>query len=275
MGRPLGDVLDVGLLVQAVPRLTTATAWTLTTVVALLVLAGSRTVLSWGWTAFVFGVALLGPLPVALTGHSATGGSHDIASDSLVLHVLAASLWIGGLVAVLALATGGDGPRPALATAVPRYSRTALACWLVVGATGVVNALVRVAPADLSPPPTARSSWERPWRWPSGRARPAHRRRTVGPAAAGRPGALVRSGAVEVVVMLATVGLAVALGRSAPPRRTRHRRPGPRCSSGTTSRPADGVATPVRLAVQPAVRFRRDRAGGALRGGGATVAEAG
>src|SRR4051794_11238600 len=113
LGRPLGDVLDVGLLVQAVPRLTTATAWTLTTVVALLVLAGSRTVLSWGWTAVVFGVALLGPLPVALTGHSATGGSHDVASDSLVLHVLAASLWVGGLVAGRGRAPPrGAGPAP-------------------------------------------------------------------------------------------------------------------------------------------------------------------
>ena len=43
------------------------------------------------------------------------------------------------------------------------------------------------------------------------------------PPADGRPGrrgearALVRLGAVEVVLMLATVGLAVALGRSAPP----------------------------------------------------------
>src|SRR5215213_7234761 len=111
LGRPLGDV-------QAVPRLSTATSWTLTTLVALLVLAGSRTVLSWGWTAVVLGVALLGPLPVALTGHSATGGSHDVASDSLVLHVLAASVWVGGLVAVLALATArGPDRATALATA--------------------------------------------------------------------------------------------------------------------------------------------------------------
>src|SRR3954451_765475 len=219
LGRPLGDVLDVGLLVQAVPRLSTATAWTLTTVVALLVLAGSRTVLSWGWTAVVFGVALLGPLPVALTGHSATGGSHDVASDSLVLHVLAASLWVGGLVAMLALATArGPDRATALATAVPRYSRTALACWLVVGVTGVVNALVRVAPADLFT--TAYGALV------VGKVVAlavlgglgfAHRRRTFEPAAAGDTGALVRWGAVEVVVMLATVGLAVALGRSAPP----------------------------------------------------------
>jgi cytochrome c oxidase assembly factor CtaG len=44
-----------------------------------------------------------------------------------------------------------------------------------------------------------------------------HRRRTVARAAAGATGALVRLGAVEILLMLATIGLAVALGRSAPP----------------------------------------------------------
>jgi putative copper resistance protein D len=219
LGRPLGEVLDVGLLVQAVPRLTTATAWAVTAGIGLVVLAGSRTVLSWGWTAVVFGIALLGPLPVALTGHSATGGAHDIASDSLLLHVLAASLWIGGLVAVVALATApGPDRGSALATAVPRYSRMALVCWLVVGATGVVNALVRVAPADLF---TTRYGALVVGKVAAlgvlGALGLVHRRRTVGAAAAGQTGALARLGAVEVVIMLATVGLAVALGRSAPP----------------------------------------------------------
>lgn len=219
VGRPLRDVLDVGLLVQAVPRLTTATAWMLTAVVAVLVLAGSRTVLSWGWTTVVLGVALLGPLPVALTGHSATGGAHDIASDSLVLHVLAASLWVGGLVAVLVLATGrGPDRSTALATAVPRYSRMALVCWLVVGVTGVVNALVRVAPADLfTTSYGALVVGKAAALGVLGAFGLAHRRRTVGAAAAGDVGALVRWGAVEVVLMLTTIGLAVALGRSAPP----------------------------------------------------------
>ncbi len=219
LGRPLGEVLDVGLLAQAVPRLTTATAWALTAGVALLVLAGSRTVLSWGWTAVVFGVALLGPLPVALTGHSATGGAHDIASDSLVLHVLAASLWVGGLVAVVALAAAPGADRAsALATAVPRYSRMALVCWLVVGATGVVNALVRVAPADLlTTGYGALVVGKVAALAVLGALGLAHRRRTVGAAAAGRAGALARLGAVEILIMLATVGLAVALGRSEPP----------------------------------------------------------
>ncbi len=219
LGRPLGEVLDAGLLAQAVPRLSTATAWTLTAVVALLVLAGSRTVLSWGWTVVVLGVALLGPLPVTLTGHSATGGAHDVATDSLVLHVLAASLWIGGLVAVLALATArGPDRSGALATAVPRFSWLALVCWLVVGVTGTVNALVRVAPADLLTTSYGLLVVGKVAALALlGALGLAHRRRTVGAAAAGEVGALVRLGAAEVAIMLTTVGLAVALGRSEPP----------------------------------------------------------
>jgi cytochrome c oxidase assembly factor CtaG/putative copper export protein len=219
LGRPLGDVLDVGLLLQAIPRISAASAWTLTTVVALLVLAASQVVLTWGWSVGAFGLALLGPLPVALTGHSATGGAHDLASDSLVLHVVAVCLWVGGLVAVLALATArGPDRAAALATAVPRFSRMALVCWVVVGASGVVNALLRVAPADLFT--TAYGALvvaKAAALVVLGGLGLAHRRRTVDEAAAGGTGALVRLGAVEVLLMLATIGLAVALGRSAPP----------------------------------------------------------
>lgn len=222
VGRPLPAVLDIGLLAQAVPRLTTATAWSLTALVALLVLVGSRSVLSWGWTVVVLGAALLGPLPVALTGHSATGGAHDIASDSLVLHVLAVSLWVGGLVALLGLAVArGPDRSSALATAVPRFSRTALVCWVVVGVTGLVNALVRVTPAELlTTSYGALVVGKAAALVVLGALGHAHRRRTVARAADGESAALTRLGAVEVLLMLATIGLAVALGRSAPPAST-------------------------------------------------------
>src|SRR5918992_637135 len=145
LGRPVGRLLDPGTVLDLLPRLESATTWALTALVAVVV--GCRTVLTWGWTAVLFGVALLGPLPVTFTGHSATGGAHDVASDSLVLHVFAASLWVGGLVAVLTLAAArGPDRLVALATAVPRFSRLALVCWLVVAPTGVVNALVRIPP---------------------------------------------------------------------------------------------------------------------------------
>jgi putative copper resistance protein D len=219
LGRPLDEVLDVGLLAQTVPRLSSATAWLATALIALVVLAACRTVLGWGWTVVTFGLSLLGPLPVTLTGHSASGGAHDVASDSLMLHVLAACLWVGGLIAVLGTAAArGPDRAAALETAVPRFSRMALVCWVVVGLTGVVNALVRVAPADLFT--TAYGALV------VGKAVALgvlgllglmHRRRTVARAAAGEVRALVRLAAVEIVLMLATIGLAVALGRSAPP----------------------------------------------------------
>ena len=55
----------------------------------------------------VFGVLSL--MPLALAGHSAAGGSHDIAANSLILHIVAAVAWFGGLFAVVvyALAAGG------------------------------------------------------------------------------------------------------------------------------------------------------------------------
>lgn len=219
LGRPVGDVLDLGLLVNLVPELATATSWALTAVVAVVVLVGCRTVLTWGWSTVLFGMALLGPLPVALTGHSSAGGSHDIATDSLVLHVLAASVWVGGLLAVLALAAArGSDRRTALATAVPRFSKLALVCWLVLAVTGVVNALVSIPVGNmLGSTYGALILAKVAALLLLGVIGAALRRSAVDGAARGEPRSLLRLGGVEVLLMLATIGLAVALGRSAPP----------------------------------------------------------
>lgn len=223
LGRPLADVLDPdvnpGLLLTLVPRLAGAGAWAWTALVAAVVLVGCRTVLTWGWTAVLFGVALVGPLPVTLTGHSAAGGSHDVATDSLVLHVLAASLWVGGLAALLALAASrGPDRKAALATAVPRFSRLALVCWLVMAVTGVVNALVRIPIWALFGSSYGALVLAKLGALiVLGVLGAVHRRASVDGAAQGRPAALLRLGGVEILIMLATIGLATALGRSAPP----------------------------------------------------------
>src|SRR3954447_12479052 len=219
LGRPVSDVLSPGLLIDLVPRLEVATAWTLTALLALVVLAGCRTVLSWGWTVVVFALAVFGPVPVAVTGHSATGGSHDVATDSLLLHTVAASLWVGGLVAVLALATGRTPDRAgALATAVPRFSRLALVCWLALAVTGVVNALTRVPLGSVfSTGYGLLLLGKTAALVVLGVLGAAHRRSSVDAAARGEPRARLRLGGVEILLMLATIGLAVALGRTAPP----------------------------------------------------------
>jgi putative copper resistance protein D len=219
LGRPVDQLLDPVTMLDLLPRLEPATTWAVTTLVAVLVLVGCRTVLTWGWTAVLFGIALLGPLPVTFTGHSSTGGAHDVASDSLVLHVLGASLWVGGLVAVLLLAAArGPDRLEALATAVPRYSRLALACWLVVAATGVINALVRIPLGALVGSTYGTLVLVKAGALLGlGLLGVLHRRSSVAAAARGEPSALMRLGGVEVLLMLATIGLAVALGRTAPP----------------------------------------------------------
>lgn len=219
LGRPVSDVLDPGLLVDLVPKLADATSWVWTAALAALAVVGCRMVLTWGWSIALFALTFVGPLPVAFTGHSSAGGSHDIATDSLVLHVLAAASWVGGLAAVSALAaTRGTDRSAALATAVPRFSKLALVCWLVLAVTGVLNALVRVPLTGLFDTTYGALVLAKVVALlVLGGIGALHRRSSVARAASGDPRALLRLGGVELLLMFATVGLAVALGRSAPP----------------------------------------------------------
>ncbi|MDV6011984.1 bifunctional copper resistance protein CopD/cytochrome c oxidase assembly protein [Haloechinothrix sp. LS1_15] len=145
-GRPVQEVLDVTVLVGLVDAVEQPKAWLVTAAIALVVAAGCRMVLSWQWTALLFGFSVAGLLPVAFTGHSATGGAHDLATDSLVLHIVPAALWVGGLVALVAL---GWRRSPHIGLAARRFSRVALACWIAMAISGTINALVRIGPADL------------------------------------------------------------------------------------------------------------------------------
>jgi cytochrome c oxidase assembly factor CtaG/putative copper export protein len=219
LGRPVQDVLDPGMMLDLLPRLSGPGAWLGTGLVAFLVLVGARMVLTWGWTVVLLGLAVFGALPVTFTGHSASGGAHDVATDSVVLHVLAASLWVGGLVAVLGTATArGPDRAAALATAMPRFSRLALVCWLVLALTGIVNALVRIPLEALVGSEYGALVLAKAGALVVlGVLGYLHRRSSVDAAARGEPRALLRLGGVEVLLMLGTVGLAVALARTAPP----------------------------------------------------------
>ncbi|RIJ69873.1 copper resistance protein CopD [Nakamurella silvestris] len=91
------------------------------------------------------GIALLGLLPLPLTGHASNWYWHDFTMMSMELHVVGSSAWAGGLGAVILLLWR----RPALlAVALPRFSKLATICVILVGVTGVFNGLVELA---LSP----------------------------------------------------------------------------------------------------------------------------
>ncbi|GAA4921374.1 putative copper resistance protein D [Actinomycetospora succinea] len=214
-GRPVSQMLDLRVLSVAVPGIETTTSWALTAVFALVALGVTRVVLGWGATVVAFGLALAGLLPLALTGHSAGGSDHDVATNSLLLHVLAAALWVGGLVALVTHLVAG-GRHPALAAR--RFSALALVCWIVLALSGVMNALVRITPADLLTSTYGLLVVVKALALVAlGAFGVWHRRRTLPALAAGSSGAIVRFAGLEVLLMAATMGVAVALGRTPPP----------------------------------------------------------
>lgn len=217
LGRPVGDVLALGPLAAALPLLPTSAAWLLTAVLATLIAAGCRATLTWGWAGVLLAAAVVGLLPVAATGHSAVGGSHDLATDSLMIHIVAAAVWVGGLIAVLSLAAR---PSPdQLGTVLPRFSVIAAWCWALMALSGLANLAVRI-PLTL---PNLLSDYgviavaKTASLLLLGVLGYLHRRSALAPAVRGDRRALLRLGAGEVLLMLATIGLAVGLGRTPPP----------------------------------------------------------
>ncbi len=86
-------------------------------------------------------VALI-PLP-SLAGHALDPGQPFYAPAADVLHVLAAAIWLGGLLALAAVLRFAPGR--AAGRAAERFSTIALAAVLVVAATGLVRALTELS----------------------------------------------------------------------------------------------------------------------------------
>jgi cytochrome c oxidase assembly factor CtaG/putative copper export protein len=215
-GKPFGEVLSPQTLLDLVDAIEQPKAWLWTALIAVLLALGCRLVLTWGWTTVLFFVAVAGLIPVAVTGHSASGGSHDMATNSLLFHLVAASLWVGGLVALLAL---GWRRGNHLTIAAKRFSRMALVCWIVMAISGVINALVRINLGDLLTTDYGLLVVAKTVALLLlGVFGHQQRRRGVAGLVNGQGGSqLLRLAAVEVLIMFVTIGLASGLARTPPP----------------------------------------------------------
>jgi len=80
-------------------------------------------------------VAIAAP---ALESHSASGGSHALATGSMILHVAGLTLWAGGLFALMFISPEDRK------IAVPRFSVMALWAAIVVVLSGLINAWARL-----------------------------------------------------------------------------------------------------------------------------------
>ena len=101
-GQPITAHLNPAKMWSLAGLINISTAWRWTALLAAVVMLASLPVLRWSWTPLLLVGSLVTLIPLGLTGHSSAGGSHDLATNSLLIHLVAASLWAGGLLALLA-----------------------------------------------------------------------------------------------------------------------------------------------------------------------------
>ncbi|MCB7134983.1 bifunctional copper resistance protein CopD/cytochrome c oxidase assembly protein [Cellulosimicrobium marinum] len=179
------------------------------------------------WTA---AVALVALGLQANTGHAAGAASHELAVSTMFLHLAGAALWVGGLGTLAVVRARGGLVRDGFADAVSRYSAIALWCYVAVAVSGVVNASIRIDTlAGLGTDYGILLLTKVALIMVLGAVGFAHRelvvRRLRGPrAGTTKDGAgdatrwlFWRLVAVELAIMGAVSGVAVALGSTAPP----------------------------------------------------------
>ena len=92
-------------------------------------------------TLLALALAVAGLIPLAVSGHASGTQGHSMAVNAIGLHLLAVTVWVGGLVALLALKSDDVEENRTL---VGRYSSLALMAYLIVAASGVASATVRI-----------------------------------------------------------------------------------------------------------------------------------
>ena len=106
-------------------------------VVAVGCFLSSSTGAAMGWLV----TSLLAAALPALGGHGAGLGDHAMALSSGVAHILAAYLWVGGLLALALHAVRRDMP---IQRAVQKFSSIALIAFVLVAVSGMANAYTRL-----------------------------------------------------------------------------------------------------------------------------------
>jgi cytochrome c oxidase assembly factor CtaG/putative copper export protein len=83
-------------------------------------------------------LSLVGVIAPIFASHSASSGSHALAVGSLIVHVVALTFWVGGLIAITVLSATDR------ATALPRFSSLSLWAVIAVVISGSANAWARL-----------------------------------------------------------------------------------------------------------------------------------
>lgn len=114
--------------------------WLITVVAGAALTVLTFAVRSWTATLFVAVLALAALVPMGTQGHSGEEAFHHEAMTALILHIIAAAVWLGGLLLMVLIRPILDRDR--LADVLARYSSIALAAFLVVALSGTVRAAI-------------------------------------------------------------------------------------------------------------------------------------
>jgi putative copper export protein len=118
--------------------------WQFVGVLAVGVLAQAIVSRATAWVVFV--IASAACLAPAFLGHGGLSGGHAIATISLAIHLVAISIWLGGLVALVCLLVATPNVAE---TVLPRFSAVALGVAIVAAESGLLNSSIRLTQPAL------------------------------------------------------------------------------------------------------------------------------
>ncbi|GAA1132500.1 cytochrome c oxidase assembly protein [Microbacterium aurantiacum] len=114
--------------------------WLITTIAGAVLTILTFAVRSWTPTFFVAILAMASLVPMGTQGHSGDEAFHHEAMTALILHIIGAAIWLGGLILMVLIRP--LLPKPQLATVLARYSSIALAAFVIVAVSGTVRAAI-------------------------------------------------------------------------------------------------------------------------------------
>lgn len=213
-GTPFVETLNPQMMGVALSQIATSQVWLITAIMCVVLWIGGLVSRHWAGQPPLFVWAVACVIPLGMEGHSATGGDHDYGTNTLILHLVFMILWVGGLIGLIAHARRLG---PELPVAVRRYSRLAFGAIAMMALTGVINAAIRIEFSDWFTTRygliiTAKALLT----VALGVFGLAHRLITI-PELEEKPSLFRRVAFVELLVMAATVGVAITMGRTPPP----------------------------------------------------------
>lgn len=191
----LGQLLGYNLIAAAILAILALTVKRLSWVAGLVLLAGA------------------GIVPLALMGHAAGSENHSLAVNSLGMHLVGISVWVGGLIAVLALHKLTEQEN-----LIRRYSTLALVSFGLVAVSGVGSSFVALESLENLASPYGLLVGMKVGAFVLlGLAGARYRIHLIKTGETQRKPIMLKLLVSELLVMAVTMGIATGLAKTAPP----------------------------------------------------------